>query len=315
MRYQLIIIGSGPAGLTASLYAGRRELKTLVIGKATGGQMGIAHEIENWPGDEIIAGFELADKMKKQATKWGAEFVSGEVLSLSENDGIFFVKTETETYEAEAVILAFGLTPRNLGVTGEKELIGKGVSYCATCDGPFFKNKTVAVVGDGNSALEASEYLSKLASKVYLITKHQELKGENALINSLKKLDNLEIFCCQKIEKINGKEKVESLSLVDTVSGETKELPIDGLFVEIGYSPATSWLSGFVDLNERGEIITDKLTQTNRLGVFGAGDCTDVGHKQIVIASGEGAKSALSAYKFLVSKNGGVAIPDWGGKK
>ena len=315
MRYQLIIIGAGPAGLTASIYAGRRELKTLVIGKATGGQMGIAHQIENWPGDEMIAGFELADKMKKQAVKWGAEFISGDVLSLSESDGIFLVKTETETYEAESVILAFGLTPRSLGVAGEKELIGKGVSYCATCDGPFFKNKTVAVIGDGNSALEASEYLSKLATKVYLITKHEKLKGENALVSSLSELDNLEILCCQKVDKIIGQEKVEGLSLSDAVSGELKELAVDGVFVEIGYSPATGWLSGFVDLNERGEIITDKLTQTSRSGVFGAGDCTDVGHKQIVIASGEGAKSALSAYKFLSAKNGRVAIPDWGEKK
>lgn len=315
MKYDLIIIGSGPAGMSSALYARRRELKTLVIAKSTGGQMAIAHDIENWPGTQSISGFELASNMKAQIEKLDTEFVSAEVLRLEKNQDEFKIKTDQAEYSADAVILSFGLTPRDLGVPGEKELIGKGVSYCATCDGPFFKNKKVAVIGDGNSALEAVEYLSKLASKVNLITKNQELKGETVLAKTIKKLPNVEVYCCHRVDEIIGQEKVEKIKLTETATAITKEVEVAGVFVEIGYIPKTGWLKGLVDLNDRGEIVTDKLGQTSVPGIFGAGDCTDVGFKQVIIASGEGAKAALSAYKFIAGKKGKIATPDWGGKK
>lgn len=314
MNYDLIIIGSGPAGLTAAVYARRRALKVLVIAKSIGGQMAIAHEIENWPGNLSISGFELARNLKTQAEKWGAEFVSAEVSQISRVGDEFKIKTEQDEYSAEAVILAFGLTPKDLGVPGERELIGKGVSYCATCDGPFFKNKKVAVIGDGNSALEAVEYLSKLAEKVYLITKNKDLKGESVLLQAVKDSPKAEIFCCRQVKEIIGQARVEKIKLADTDSETVQEVAVDGIFVEIGYAPKTDWLKGLVDLNDRGEIITDKLGTTSLIGIFASGDCTDVGYKQIVIAAGEGAKAALSAYKFIAAKKGKIAVPDWGKK-
>jgi thioredoxin reductase (NADPH) len=312
MKYDLIIVGAGPAGLTAAIYAKRRELNALVIGKTVGGQMGIAHEVENWPGNISISGFELAANMKAQAEKWGAEFVSAEVSTIEKSADGFNVKTDGGEYLADSIVLAFGLTPRDLGVPGEKELIGKGVSYCATCDGPFFKNKTVTVVGDGNSALEAVEYLSKLAAKIIMITKHPELKGEVVTVDFIKTLPNLEIKCCQQIQEINGEGKVEKLKLLDTNTQEVAEVATDGIFIEIGYAPKTGWLKGTVELNEKGEVMTDKLTKTSVDGIFAAGDCADTGFKQMIIAAGEGAKAALSAYKFIATKKGKVATPDWG---
>lgn len=315
MNYDLIIIGAGPAGMTAAVYARRRELKVLMIAKSTGGQMALAHEVENWPGTQSISGFELANNMKTQAEKWGAEFISAEVLTIEKTANEFIVKTDGAQYTGEAVILAFGLTPKDLGVPGEKELIGKGVSYCATCDGPFFRNKKVAVIGDGNSALEAVEYLAKLASQVYLVIKAKEFSGESVLVKTIKTLNNVEVVCCYAASEIKGEAKVESLHLTQIESNENRELVVDGVFVEIGQAPKTSWLKGLVDLNDRGEIIADKLTQTNVEGIFAAGDCTDVGYKQMIIAAGEGAKAALSAYKYIAAKAGKVATPDWGGKK
>lgn len=315
MNYDLIIIGAGPAGMTAAVYARRRELKVLIIAKSTGGQMALAHEVENWPGTQSISGFELANSMKTQAEKWGAEFVSAEVLQIEKTATEFIVKTDSNQYISGAVILAFGLTPKDLGVPGEKELIGKGVSYCATCDGPFFRNKKVAVIGDGNSALEAVEYLAKLASQIYLVIRVKEFNGESVLVKTIKNLANVEIVCCYATSEIIGKAKVEGLKLTQLESNEVRELEVDGVFVEIGQAPKTGWLKELIDLNERGEIISDKLTQTSVEGIFAAGDCTDVGYKQIIIAAGEGAKAALSAYKYIAAKAGKVATPDWGGKK
>ncbi len=315
MNYDLIIIGAGPAGLTAAVYARRRELKVLIIAKSVGGQMALAHEVENWPGTQSISGFELANNLKTQAETWGAEFVSAEVLQIEKTAAEFVIKTDGAQYSSEAVILGFGLTPKDLGVPGEKELIGKGVSYCATCDGPFFRNKKVAVVGDGNSALEAVEYLAKLATQVYLIIKAKEFRGESILVKTIKGLSNVEVVCCYTATEISGTTKVEALQLAHIESADKRELVVDGVFVEIGQAPKTGWLKGLVDLNERGEIIADKLTQTSVEGIFAAGDCTDVGFKQMVIAAGEGAKAALSAYKYIAAKAGKVAMPDWGGKK
>jgi len=311
-KYDVIIIGGGPAGLTAAIYCARRELKTLIIAKAVGGQAVLAAEIQNWPGEQAISGFELARKIQAQAEKLSVEFLSNEVLAITKAEVGFSVKTNTENFFAKSVILAFGLTPRDLGVPGEEKFKGRGVSYCATCDGPLFKQKTVAVVGAGNSALEAAEYLSKLAKKVYLINRSEKFSGEEETEKQAGKLKNLETLCGAEIKEIAGSSKVEKIIIANQSTGEIKELAVDGVFVEIGHAPQTGWLKGLVDLNERGEIVTDKSARTSIEGIFAAGDCTDVGYKQLIIAAGEGAKAALSAYKFVASSAGKTAAPDWG---
>lgn len=313
-HYDLIIIGGGPAGLTAAIYARRKELSVLLIAKSIGGQAAIAHEIQNWPGIESIDGFQLAQNWQKHAQAWQPEIISDEAMEIKKSDGGLTVKTNSGEYASEAVILSFGLTPRDLGVPGEKELIGRGVSYCATCDGPLFKNKTVAVIGSGNSAMDAVGYLSALAEKVYLLSDVCKSNADSAALARLEALTNVEIICGIKVQAVIGEGKVSGIKFSDIETGENKEIALQGIFVEIGHLPKTGWLKGTVDLNERGEIVTDKSGQTNLEGVFAAGDCTDVGYKQMIIAAGEGAKAALSAYKYVAGKKGGVARPDWGKK-
>lgn len=313
-HYDLIIIGGGPAGLTAAIYARRKELKVLMIAKSVGGQAAIAHEVQNWPGTESIDGFQLAQNWQNHAKAWELEIISDEVSALAKNAEQFTVKTSTNEFTADAVILSFGLTPRDLGVPGEKALIGKGVSYCATCDGPLFKGKNVAIVGGGNSALEAVEYLSHLANKIYLLSDVCKSNADATALDKLKQHDNVEITCGIKVQEVMGDSRVTGIKFADVETNEVKEIAVDGIFVEIGYLPKTGWLKGTVDLNERGEIKTDKLANTSLEGVFAAGDCADTGYKQMIIAAGEGAKSALSAYKYIASKRGLIAKPDWGKK-
>lgn len=312
-KQDVIIVGGGPAGLTAAIYCLRRGLKAINIVKAAGGQAAIAHEVQNWPGEESVGGFELMMKMQKQTEKLGAKFISDEVTGIAAADGGFKVKTAAAEYFSGAVILAFGLTPRDLNVAGEEKFKGHGVSYCATCDGPLYRGKTVAVIGAGNAALESAEYLSKLAAKVYLINKAEKFIGEASLLRQAEQIGNVEIRYNAKVSAIEGENKVSGIAV--EVADNQESIAVDGVFVEIGYAPKTDWLRGVIDLNERGEIITDKSGLTSLAGVFAAGDCTDVGFKQIVISAGEGAKAALSAYKYIAAKNGKVAAPDWGKKK
>ncbi|MEK7653154.1 MAG: thioredoxin-disulfide reductase [Patescibacteria group bacterium] len=304
-KYDIIIIGAGPAGFSAAIYSARRNLKTLVVTKEVGGQMVITNMVENYPGFENISGFDLMDKFKKQAEKCGVKFDFGEVKKIEEKDGGFVVKTGKNQYWSKAVILAFGLTHRELKVPGEEKLKGKGVTYCSTCDGPLFKGKTVAVVGGGNAALGAVDYLSKIAKEVFLIHRSDEFRTAPYLIERARKNENVKFYCFSEVKEIKGEDKLESVVL-ESVKGEksvVEELKVDGLFVEIGYTPKTDWLKGFIDLNERGEIVT-KGNKTSRPGVFAAGDCTDEKYKQIVIAAGDGAKAALEAYHFLAAQNG-----------
>lgn len=312
-KYDVIIVGGGPAGLTASIYASRRNLKTLIIAKGLGGQMAMTNEIENYPGLDLISGADLAQKMQKQAEKWETKFDYNEVTGLERKGHDFIVKTNKDQYQAGAVILAFGLTPRDLGVPGEEKLKGRGVAYCATCDGPFYKNKVVGVVGGGNSAFEAAIYLSGIAKKAYLIYFRLKFNAEGYLVAKAKAIKNIEFLCCARVKEIKGDKKVESVVLAD-INSQTKsaEIKLDGLFIEIGYQAKTGWLKGFVDLNERGEIMVNRDGETSVPGVFAAGDCADSRYKQIVISAGEGAKTALQAHKYLMAESGGKLIPDWG---
>ncbi|NQU77743.1 FAD-dependent oxidoreductase [Candidatus Falkowbacteria bacterium] len=326
MIYDVIIIGAGAGGLTAGLYSSRRNLKTLVISKDLGGQTAIATEIENYPG--VLGqpnGAKLMQDFKKQAISFGAEIKlelvnsieppAPPALSLSNgsNDSGFVVKTEKEKYETKTIILAFGLSHRELGVKGEKEFAAKGVAYCATCDAPFFKQKTVAVVGGGNSGLDAAELLSGIAKKVYLIHRGESFTAESVLQKNIQKAENIEVLLNSEIKEIKGQTKVESIIIANA---KEKEIKVDGVFVQIGYAPKTDWLKDLVKINQKGEVITDENCRTSHPGIFAAGDVTDAPYKQIVISAGEGAKAALQAYDYI-KRNGGLnkETPDWGRNK
>jgi thioredoxin reductase (NADPH) len=309
-KYDVIILGGACAGLTAGLYTGRRALKTLILTKDIGGQAAITHEIENYPGTGKINGFDLMTNFRKQAEESGAEIKIGEATALEIKKGKFLVQSSIGEFELASVILAFGLEHRKLGVPGEKEFIGKGVTYCATCDGPLFKGKTVAIVGGGNSAFDAAEYLSGLCKKVYLIHRSDKFRAEQVLIDIVKSKSNVEIITKAEIAEIVGKERVEKAILRN---GEV--LKLDGVFIEIGYQPKTDFIKDLVKLDSIGQVIIDKEGKTNVPGIFGAGDVTDTVFKQVIISAGEGAKAALSAARYLQSKQGLELKPDWTRRK
>lgn len=309
--YDLIIIGAGSAGLSAAIYAARRELKTLVLSKDVGGQANLAHIVENYPGVENLTGPQLLQVFYKQAQSFGVEFAFGEVKQIEKIGEGFAIKTLNNQFEAKALILAFGLTHRHLNVPGEIELTGKGVSYCANCDGPFFKEKTVAVVGGGNSALDAAEYLSKLTKKVYLIHRRDEFRAEEVLQNKVKQTDKIEILYNTEVEKLEGENKLQKAVVVNTQTQEKKELEIDGVFIEIGFELKTDLIEGLIKLDERNHIPVDANAATNEEGIFAAGDCTNVPFKQIVVSAGQGAIAALSAYQYVTKEQGKLMTPDW----
>lgn len=303
--YDLIIIGAGPAGLTAGIYASRRKLRNLIVTKDIGGQAATIPHLLNYPGVEETDGFTLTDKMKNQATKFGSEFVYEEAKHVTKEADNFIVTTVTEQkYIAQSLILSFGVTPRNLDVPGEKEFTGKGVTYCANCDAPLFKDKVVAVVGGGNSALDAAEYLSKIAKKVYLIHRRNEFRGEEVLIEKVKKSPDIELLLERVIVKINGNKFVESIDVQNVTTEEIQNVPVAGVFVEIGHVVNSTPIKEAVKLDSKNQIVIDEYCRTNEAGIFAAGDITNGDYKQVIIAAGEGAKAALSAYKYLQQKSG-----------
>jgi len=303
--YDLIIIGSGPAGMTAGIYAARREMKVLIIGKEVGGQMVWANEIENYPGFEKISAFDLINKFKQQTLNFGVEMKDDEVKQIERtNDGNFLLRTNRESFEAKTVIVAMGLSPRRLAVEGEIEFNGRGVSYCANCDGPFFKNKRVAVIGAGNSALDAAEVLSKIASQVYLIQHNDKFKAFDALVAEVQDRSNIEIILNADVSSIEGGDKVERIKIIDVNTKEEKEIELDGVFIEVGRIASTDLVGEFVDRNEKHQIIVNSKTETKTPGLFAAGDVTDCEFKQITIAAGQATIAALEAYQYLQLKSG-----------
>lgn len=314
--YDLIIIGGGPAGLTAGIYASRRNLKNLIITKDIGGQASTTNWVENYPGYDKVGGFELMQKFQKQAESFGSQFKYEEVENVSKEKNQYKIKTVSgNEYLALALILTFGKTPSNLNVPGEKEYTGKGVAYCATCDGPLYKNKTVAVVGGGNAALESAEYLSQICTKVYLIHRRNEFRGEEIMINKVKAIKNVEILYEKTVSKILGEKFVKAVEIEDVNSKVKQELAVDGVFIEIGHSVNAGPVKEIIKVNESNEIIVDMECQTSDPGIFAAGDVTNSKYKQIVISAGEGAKAALSVYKYI-SNLKGTKEPmfDWGKK-
>ena len=321
MSYDVLVVGGASAGLTAAMYASRQGLKTLVITKDIGGQALLTNAIENYPPFEHIGGFELMQKFEQQARNFGAEFAYEEVLSITHHEGgSFIIKTNNKDkeYSGYVLILAFGKTPRDLNVKGEKELNGRGVSYCAVCDGPFFKNKKVAIVGAGDPALEAALYLKELASQLYIIHSTDKPVGSEESLDLLQNKDNynnnhkISFISNSIVKAINGNSKVESLTLYNSKTKSESKLDVDGIFVEMGYVARTDIVKDLVKLNDSKEIIVDKYCGTSTKGIFAAGDVTDVPYKQAIISAGQGAIAALSAYNYIQRLKGKPAIKaDW----
>jgi len=300
--YELIIIGGGPAGMTAAVYAARKKINTLLISGNIGGQGLTTWLVENYMGYQFIEGRELMQKFEEQVKQFPTDVkveVGKRAERLSRVDGGFEVKTDRgETYQAKAVILATGKRPRQLNVPGEKELLGRGVTYCAICDGPIFADVKVAVIGGGNSALEAADDMVKIADHVYLISLTPPT-GDQILINKVKNASNLTIFLEHEVLEIKGKNSVEGIRIRDLKSKREKELEVGGIFVEIGLIPNSELVKELVTLNRLGEIEVNCGNETGVSGFFAAGDVTSVPDKQIVVAAGEGAKAALQAHRYL----------------
>ena len=315
--YDVIVIGGASAGLTAAMYGSRQGLNTLIITKDIGGQALLTNDIENYPAFEHIGGFELMNKFEQQAKNFGAEFVYEEVSSIRKDEPRYLtIKTASDNqYNTRTIILAFGKTPRDLNVPGEKELKGKGVSYCAVCDGPLFKNKTVSIVGTGESALEAAMYLKQLASKVTIIHRTDKPIGSEETIDLLQQQQfngKVSFIANSIVKSINGDSKVKSLTLFNSRTNSESKIAVDGVFVEMGYIAKTDIVKDLVQLNDSKEIIVDKYCATSCEGIFAAGDVTDVPYKQAVISAGQGAIAALSAYNYIQKLEGKPTVKtDW----
>jgi thioredoxin reductase (NADPH) len=293
-RYDVIILGAGPSGLAAALYCARYKLKTLVISKNIGGMANLAPTIENYPGFEG-SGMELMKKFKEQAGNSGAEFLNKNVFSVGKNKEYIIETSEGKKIKARSIIICLGTEKRKLNIKGEDKFIGKGISYCATCDAPLFKNKTVGIVGGGNSAAMASLLLAKHAKKVYIFYRRDKLRAEKTLIDRIKKMKNIKIEYNKEIEEIKGDSLVNEIILKD---GEKKK--INGLFIEIGSLPITDIARKLdVKLDKEGYIHVNNKMETNVKGIFAAGDAVKSNLKQVIVAAAQGAIAAKSAYDFL----------------
>lgn len=299
--FDTIIIGGGPAGYTAALYAARAGLDAILIEKlSAGGQMALTGDIDNYPGfDEGIDGFTLGMKMQQGAERFGAKTEYGEVLSVDFSKPVKEIITDSKAFFAKSVIIASGANPRELGIENEVELIGRGVHYCAHCDGRFYKDKTVAVIGGGNSAAADTLYLSRLAKKVYLIHRRDKLRAENIYKKPLLEAENIEFLWNTTAENFITDNRVTGLEIKNVLSGEISEISCDGVFISIGRKPATEFLKDAVELDENGYIIADETTKTNIDGVFAAGDVRTKTFRQIVTAVADGATAVHKTEEYL----------------
>ena len=305
-RYDVIIIGAGPAGLAAAIYTGRARLNTLVIEKAIpGGQILVTDWIENYPGfPDGIAPFDLMDSFRRQAEKFGAKIVMDEVRAIRSdpaNSGDWLVTSGTGEHGTRSIILTMGANYRRLNLPREAELIGKGVSYCATCDGPFFRGLEVAVVGGGDTALQEAEYLTKFAKTVHLIHRRDKLRGTAILQERIFANAKIAIHWDSVIESINGGNQLAGVILKNVKTGEAAPLAIEGLFVSIGVDPANGLGRGLVELNEWGEIVVNDKMATSAPGIFAAGDLIDAAPHQVATAVGTGVHAAISANEYLAA--------------
>jgi len=302
--YDVIIIGAGFAGYTAAIYAARYNLKTLVIGKVFGGMITESSEVCNYPGFQKISGVELMNKFLEQAKSLGAEVVADDVLKASKDNDVFKIETrQSKKYEAKALILALGTKRRKLEVPGALEFESKGVHYCATCDAAFYRDKTVAVIGGSNSAAHAAQLLSRFAKKVYIIYRGANLRCEPVTHDKIKADNKTEILCGYNVKEVKGSKFVEKIMLDLPYKGQI-ELSVDGVFVELGSVPNSVLAKELeVEVNQNNEIVVNAACETSAKGVFAAGDVINTPMRQGIVAAGQGAIAANSAYKFLTGKS------------
>lgn len=302
-KERVVVIGSGPAGLTAAIYAARATLNPLVIvGNQLGGQISITAEVENYPGfpETDLTGPDLVDRMYRQAERFGARFEYDEVVEVDFSKGSpFYIKTNGKEYEAESVIVTAGASPRRLGVPGENDFIGRGVSFCATCDGFFFRGKDVVVVGGGDSALEEGLFLTKFANKVRIIHRRDELRAGQALQNRAYANEKIEFVWDSVVDEIIGNGMVDSVTTSNLKSEETQQIETDGVFIYIGHYPNSKFLVGHLAMDEHGYIIADEKMRTNVPGIFAAGEIQDSMYRQIATSVGQGCAAAMQCEKWL----------------
>ena len=297
----VIIIGSGPAGWSAAIYAARADLRPLLItGNEMGGQIALTTEVENFPGFESITGPDLVDRMQKQAERFDTEVLIDTVTEIDVNGPPFTVTTANErVFKAKSIIVATGASPRRLGVANEERLTGRGVSYCATCDGFFFRGKDIVVVGGGDSALQEALFLTKFGSKVRIVHRRDQLRAGATLQRRARENPKIEFVWNSVVEGIKGEAKVESITLKNLVTGETVETPTDGVFVYVGHLPNNQLFEGKLAMDEEGYLVTDKLMRTSVPGIFAAGEIQDHRFKQAATSAGQGVAAALEVEKFL----------------
>lgn len=299
--YDVIIVGAGPAGMTAAIYLARKKMNILLLTDELGGQTAKAATVENYPGYLFIQGSDLISKMKEQVDELKVENKMLKVDKITKKENGFSVSTDEETFEAKSVIVTAGKTPRPLNVPGEEEYLGKGIGYCVTCDGPLFKDKKVAVVGGGNSVLDAALEMEKYAAKVYIVNLNPTFQGDEIRVDKVEASEKIEVLNQAKTTGFYGEKFLQGLKYEDLKTNQEKELAVDGAFIEIGWMPATDMVVDLVKLNNLKEIEVDQNTVTSCEGVFAAGDVTNGLNKQIVIAAGQGATAALSAWKYVIT--------------
>ncbi len=298
----VLIIGAGPAGLTAAVYCARKSLRAKLISENIGGQALESWAIENYMGYRMITGDELMKKFEEQVREQNISLGLDQASDISVTDGVFTVHTVSGAeYRAYSIIFCAGMKPKKLGVEGEEKYLGRGLSVCSTCDGPLYRNKVVAVVGGGNSALSTAIEMSKITKKVHLIVR-STIKADDVYVKLLQQQTNIEMHPFSTITAIQGDKFLTGITIKNKENGEETPLVLDGVFAEIGWVPNTEFVKGFIDMNDAGEIIVDINCHTSVPGIFAAGDVTNVKGKQIIIASGEGAKAALEAQEYLMKQ-------------
>ena len=299
--YDLVIIGGGPAGLTAGLYASRARMNVLLLEKgAYGGQMTTTAHIENYPGfPGGIGGFELADLMQKQTEEFGLQIIFGSVESILKKDNLFVLNTDKDPIESRSVLITTGAIPDKLGVPGEERLTGRGVSYCATCDGALYRERTVAVVGGGDSAVEEALFLTRFATKVHIIHRRDQLRAIPLARERVLENDKITVEWNTIVKEITGDDEVKEITLTDVLSGENRTLGVDGIFIYVGITPQTEFLGDLIEKDPSGSIVTDINMQSSIPGLYAAGDVRSQSIRQVSSAVGDGAIAAFNIYKYL----------------